>query len=118
MTDAPKVDDRDEFLEWMVDRKFKLEQPNSETVLFYVADYEQRQEGAPEGLGPEDLKNVSTKSTYIRCTILTSEEVEVAGEQMTANVERVQPPEDETDVEEVAFDTIRINWRDGNITEL
>jgi len=118
MTDAPSIKDRDEFLEWMVDRKFKLEQPNAETVLFYVGDYDQRHQGVPEGLGSEHLKNVSTKERYLMCTMLTSEEVEVDGEEMTASVECVYPPEDESDVEAIAFDTIRINWHQGNITEL
>lgn len=103
----------------MVGRDFALEQAGrDEDVLFHAADWFEKREDVPEGLGPSDLENVSSKSVYLRCTVLDSEDVEVEGDKATATVERVLPPEDPSDVHEVPFDTIRAEWKKGGITEL
>lgn len=105
-------------MEWMIGRDFKLER-GSEPFLFRVTGCRKEVGNkVPEGVSANDLRFVKTDSFYLRCKVLETEEVEFDGEYVDVKIDKVVSEDQSKDIQEIPFDTVRVEWRQGGLTEL
>lgn len=117
-TDPPKPDDREELAEWMVGRIFKVQVANSQSSYFYVDGYTEEYTPAPEGVNLGGMDDVKTKSHYLECKMLKSEEIVVSLERGKAVIGELPSPDDITETEKAPLDSIRSMWKIESIREL
>lgn len=113
-TDRPKLDNRDEFIEWMEGKTFRFDPPDQETIQFKaLGKREEQNEREPPG----EMGKTDVSSTYLEYIPLETESAEVEGSSVNIEVTLLKEPED-AETEKVRFDSIRVQYLRGEITEL
>lgn len=118
MINAPDPTNRDEFLEWMVGRQFKLKKYDEGDIHFKGLESVRKQSHVETESGNELTEQVKAESVSLRVEKLDTTDEEVEGALSTAIVTTVDGSDGDGEVFDLPFDTVRIEWLQGRIEKL
>lgn len=117
MTDRPDPSDRDELLEYMIGRSFRLEQDR--TIYFEGVDKIEETDKVGNEDIPEIASDAKVNTVFLVAEIVETDKESVDGQNSETTVTTVDPAQGDKNKQfNVPFDTIRMNWLNGDLTEL
>lgn len=119
MTDAPnpKPSERDDFLGWMVGRRFRYDTGSRSVYFEGIEPVIEQSEVATES-GTEITETVRSNSVYLRVEMLDTTTETVEGDSASAVVPKVDSADGDGEQQKIPFDTLRVGWIQGTVEEL
>lgn len=113
----PEPASRDAFLNWMVGRNFRHDHLDETSHIRATGWKEEMEDLSDKTNYPDIVGTTNSRTYYLEYIELDTEEIAVEGELIDAKIDEVLPPDD-SECQKIPFDSVRIEWMKGSLTEI